>query len=117
MMGANTEAEILLEQWGTWTRAFGLGLRARSPLGDLLDRHMGRGVRLPVIADETALLIDAELARLRLETPELFRVLYLYHVEGLSFRAIGQEMGFSHSTARNRLRQATALAGLRLLAD
>ena len=40
---------------------------AGAPLGDLLDRHMGRGVRLPIIADETALLIDAELARLRLE--------------------------------------------------
>ena len=114
-MKGMAEIEILLEQWGTWTRAFGLGLRARSPLGDLLDRHMGRGVRLPVIADETALLIDAELAQLRQATPELFRVLYLYHVEGLSFRAIGQAMGFSHSTARNRLRLATALAGERLL--
>ena len=115
MISTSAEIEILLGQWGTWTRAFGLGLRARSPLGDLLDRHMGRGVRLPIIADETALLIDAELARLRLEAPELFRVLYLHHVERLSLRAIGQEMGFSYTTARRRLREATAVAGERLL--
>ena len=97
---ANTRG--LLTQWGRWVRSGGSGVSSyRCPLGML----RGGGVPSPVITDDMALRVDAEVLALKARMPTTGTAVELYYSRpGITYEQVGRVMGLGGSRARREVR-------------
>ncbi len=97
---ANTRG--LLTQWGRWVRSGGSGVSSyRCPLGML----RGGGVPSPVITDDVALRVDAEVLALKARMPTTGTAVELYYSRpGITYEQVGRVMGLGGSRARREVR-------------
>ncbi len=97
---ANTRG--LLTQWGRWVRSGGSGVSSyRCPLGSL----RGGGVPSPVITDDVALRVDAEVLALKARMPTTGTAVELYYSRpGITYEQVGRVMRLGGSRARREVR-------------
>lgn len=81
-----------LIEWGHWVRSGGLGLQYRSPMGILQLMCVGDTARTPNIDDDTACRIDAAVARLKIRNGDVFKVLVLTYISGMTQRQVAKEL-------------------------
>lgn len=92
----------LLTQWGRWVRSGGSGVSSyRCPLGML----RGGGVPSPVITDDVALRVDAEVLALKARMPTTGTAVELYYSRpGITYEQVGRVMRLGGSRARREVR-------------
>lgn len=97
---ANTRG--LLTQWGRWVRSGGSGVSSyRCPLG----RLRGGGVPSPVITDDVALRVDAEVLALKARMPTTGTAVELYYSRpGITYEQVGRVMRLGGPRARREVR-------------
>lgn len=103
---ANTRG--LLTQWGRWVRSGGSGVSSyRCPLGML----RGGGVPSPVITDDVALRVDAEVLALKARMPQVGQAVQIYYSRhGITYEQVARVMRMNTSRSRRTVRDLV-LAG------
>ena len=107
----STETEVLLEQWGAWLRMRPPGCSV-SPMLVIMGLAGGVSRRTVIeISDDVAMQVDRVVARLGQRDRELFHLIKLRYLEGLTEREIVREYALinrpvSKNTVTLRLRSA-----------
>tara|TARA_R100000005_G_scaffold68663_1_gene36592 strand:+ start:34677 stop:35015 length:339 start_codon:yes stop_codon:yes gene_type:complete len=100
----------LLEQWARW-RWIGHGAARGFPSMTTFRQQLGSTVPSPAISDHLACAVDHAVAQVCQENEKLGRVLCWYVLDRKSYRAIGRELGISHSSIGPMLQAAVAAVG------
>lgn len=78
VMKQKSDVELLLEAWGRWVRTW-QDTPNCSPLYRLMREHVGGVVSDPVLPDDTALRVDALVARLTCKSKEEGTAIFLLY--------------------------------------
>jgi len=95
----------LLTEWGIWSREGRPALYGNSPMLSLIGSSGGRQ---PKITDDTGMLVDRVVARLKRREPRLHAALELVFVRSWSVRDIANELGVSRILADKLVAGAVA---------
>ena len=102
-----SNCELLLAQFGLWTRQEAMVTGYRSPTLALMQR-MEPAHTDAAISDERAMQIDQLLVGLARDEPEIFKALSIYYCHGRTVRETASMMGVSKDRASDLIRLGTA---------
>ncbi|MBI6740412.1 antiterminator Q family protein [Pseudomonas syringae] len=103
------DTEYLLENWGSW-RMSGMGVpRYVSPLAALMNQCCPEPASITyVITDDTAMLVDAAIARLIVRDQQMGDFIWMYFGAKQAALRIGRDNGMGEAKAREIIKAGVA---------